>query len=91
MKTLLNWRKTKSCLHDGKLIHYAPEKGTYVYFRINDKEKVMVAFNKNDEEVSLDGSRFAEVTGPAVREPGRGYRKIFIHLQLILLFRQDQY
>jgi glycosidase len=66
MKTLLNWRKTKSCLHDGKLIHYAPEKGTYVYFRINDDEKVMVAFNKNEEEISLDGSRFAEVIGPSL-------------------------
>jgi glycosidase len=67
MKILLNWRKTKSCLHDGKMIHYAPEKGTYVYFRINDREKVMVAFNKNYETVSLDGSRFKEITGPLVK------------------------
>jgi glycosidase len=63
MKTLLNWRKTKSCLHNGKLIHFAPEKGTYVYFRINDEEKVMVAFNKNFEEIILDGARFKEIIG----------------------------
>jgi glycosidase len=67
MKTLLNWRKTKSCIHNGKLIHYAPEKGTYVYFRFNGVEKVMVAFNKNFEEVVLDGSRFMEITAPAVQ------------------------
>jgi len=66
LKTLLKWRKTKSCLHDGKLIHYAPEKGTYVYFRINNKEKVMVAFNKNYNEVNLDGSRFTEIISSSV-------------------------
>ena len=66
MKTLLNWRQNKSCLHEGKMIHYAPEKGTYVYFRLNDKEKVMIAINKNNNEVILDGSRFEEVIGPSV-------------------------
>jgi glycosidase len=66
LKTLLKWRKTKSCLHDGKLIHYAPEKGTYVYFRINNKEKVMVAFNKNYNEVNLDGTRFTEIISSSV-------------------------
>lgn len=63
LKTLINWRKTKTCLYDGKLVHYSPENGTYVYFRYNEKEKVMVAINMNDREVSLNGSRFAEVTG----------------------------
>ena len=63
MKTLLNWRKTKSCLHNGKLIHFAPEKGTYVYFRIDDRQKVMVAFNKNFESIILDGERFKEIIG----------------------------
>jgi glycosidase len=63
LQNLLVWRKTKSCLHDGKLIHFSPENGTYVYFRFNEKEKIMVAFNKNDKEVTLDGSRFKEITG----------------------------
>jgi neopullulanase len=62
LKTLINWRKTKSCLHNGRLIHYTPENGTYVYFRYNEKEKVMVAINKNDHEVSLNGARFTEMT-----------------------------
>jgi len=66
LQKLLNWRKTKSCLHDGKLIHYAPENGTYVYFRFNDDGKVMVIFNKNDHEITLDGSRFSEMTGPSI-------------------------
>jgi neopullulanase len=67
IKTLVNWRKTRTCLHDGKMIHYIPDNGTYVYFRFNEKEKVMVAINKNDHEVSLNGSRFAEMTGSSVQ------------------------
>jgi len=63
IKKLVNWRKTKTCLHDGKLVHYSPENGTYVYFRYNEKEKVMVAINMNDQDVNLNGSRFVEVTG----------------------------
>ena len=65
IKKLINWRKTKSCLQNGKLIHYNPEKGTYVYFRINDVEKVMVMINKNDHEITLDGARFYEMTQPS--------------------------
>lgn len=63
LQKLLAWRKTKSCLHNGKLVHFSPEKGTYVYFRFNEKEKVMVAFNKNSAEITLDGTRFKELTG----------------------------
>jgi uncharacterized protein (DUF1684 family) len=49
------------------MVHFAPENGTYVYFRFNQKEKVMVAFNKNDHEVTLDGSRFIEITAPSAQ------------------------
>jgi neopullulanase len=66
LKTLLAWRKTKFCLHDGKLVHFTPEQGTYVYFRFNETEKVMVAFNKNYNDVTIDGGRFSEVIGSAV-------------------------
>jgi glycosidase len=61
MKALLNWRKTKSCLHNGKMVHYAPYNGTYVFFRINNEEKVMVAFNKNYNDVELNSDRFEEL------------------------------
>jgi len=59
VKEMLNWRKTKSCIHDGKLMHYNPDKGTYVYFRYDDHETVMVILNKNDHEHLLEGSRFS--------------------------------
>jgi glycosidase len=60
-KTLLQWRKSASAIHYGKMTHFLPEDGTYVYFRYDDEQKVMVAFNKNSEETSLDLDRFAEM------------------------------
>lgn len=35
-KRLLNWRKNAEVIHTGKLTHYAPMKGVYVYFRDNE-------------------------------------------------------
>lgn len=63
MKTLLNWRQDKTCLHTGKLIHYSPKDGVYAYFRYNENEMVMVVFNKNESEYQVDKSRFEEVIG----------------------------
>lgn len=60
-RKLLNWRKTTSAVHNGKLLHFTPENGTYVYFRYDDKNKVLVAFNKNDKEATLATDRFAEI------------------------------
>ncbi len=61
MTTLLNWRKTAKVIHEGKLLHFAPEKGMYIYFRINDTEIVMVVLNKNEQDTQLNLSRFNEV------------------------------
>jgi glycosidase len=60
MQKILNWRKTKHVIHHGKLMHYAPENGSYVYFRYNESETVMVVFNKNDHEINLELDRFEE-------------------------------
>jgi len=56
--TLLNWRKDKEVVHNGKLMHYAPQDGVYVYFRYNNRGKVMVLINKNKKEYKLDLARF---------------------------------
>jgi glycosidase len=62
VSTLANFRK-KSPAFSGKLIHFVPEDGVYVYFRINGGEKVMVVINSSDKEKTLDLSRFAECLG----------------------------
>ena len=61
MKKLLNWRKTASAVHQGKLIQFVPEDGVYVFFRYDEKQKVMVIVNKNEQPYNLKLARFAEV------------------------------
>ncbi len=51
VKKLLNWRKNKTVIHTGKLVHFIPENGTYVYFRYDDKEAVMVIINKSNSQL----------------------------------------
>lgn len=60
LKKLLNWRKNKSVIHTGKLMHYIPYDGIYVYFRYNKNETVMVILNNNNTEKNLDTNRFKE-------------------------------
>ena len=61
MKKLVNWRKTQSVIHTGKLMHYLPKNGTYVYFRYDGTEKVMVVINKNHTDTELPLERFSEM------------------------------
>lgn len=63
LKKMLNWRKNSACIHSGSLMHFNPENGTYVYFRYNESETVMVVINKNREDVYLETGRFAGVIG----------------------------
>ena len=59
---LLNWRKTNSAISNGKFIHYAPQKNdVYVYFRYNDKQKVMILLNKSADIVNLDMNRYSQM------------------------------
>ena len=60
IKKLLNWRKEASVIHNGKLQHFAPENGTYVYFRYNKEQAAMVILNKNNDSQQLDLTRFAD-------------------------------
>lgn len=60
-KNLLNWRKTKEVIHSGKLMHFAPQDGTYAYFRYNASEVVVVILNKNNEGKTIETSRFKEI------------------------------
>lgn len=63
LQHILNWRKGKSCIHHGRLIHYAPQEGVYVYFRHDEQDTIMTILNKNTDEITLDMARFSEITG----------------------------
>ncbi|MDG1435114.1 MAG: glycoside hydrolase family 13 protein [Saprospiraceae bacterium] len=58
---LLHWRQSATAIHNGKLMHFIPKDGIYVYFRYNDDQKVMIIFNKNQNETTIDLSRYAEM------------------------------
>lgn len=60
MKKLVNWRKGETLIHNGKLKHYYPMDNFYVYFRYDKKKSIMVILNLNNEQKSLNTSRFTE-------------------------------
>ncbi|MCU0441971.1 MAG: alpha-amylase family glycosyl hydrolase [Bacteroidia bacterium] len=60
LSLLANWRKSNPAL-SGKLTHFIPENGVYVYFRINGIHKVMVVYNSNADSKEIQLSRFAEL------------------------------
>ena len=63
MSTLFTWRKGNKTVQEGKLTHYIPEDGIYVYFRTLEKEKksVMVIVNNNDKYLkTVATDRYAE-------------------------------
>ena len=57
-RALFDWRKRTPLLHTGKLTHFAPQDGVYVYFRHEGDNAVMVALNKNAGAMSLPLDRF---------------------------------
>jgi glycosidase len=61
LKKLLNYRKNSKAIHKGKTIHFAPENGIYVLFRMLDQETVIHIINKNENITKLDITRFEEI------------------------------
>jgi neopullulanase len=60
LRTLLNWRKTATAVHSGKFLHFVPRDGVYVYFRDDDKQRLMIVLSRNDTSTGLRLDRFAE-------------------------------
>lgn len=90
IKTLLNWRKQSAVIHQGKLQHFAPVDGIYVYFRYLGDKKVMVILNKNKQEKTLDLQRFdslLEGAGTAIEVLGN--KKITLDKSLSLPARSS--
>ena len=57
---ILNYRKSSKAIHEGKTIHFAPNKGVYTLFRMLNDETVVYILNKNDT-VTIDLSTFSEI------------------------------
>ncbi|MCB9000625.1 MAG: glycoside hydrolase family 13 protein [Bacteroidales bacterium] len=61
LSTILNWRKTATAVHNGKLVQFIPENGIYVYFRQNAEQTIMVILNNGYQPKVLDTKRFNEI------------------------------
>lgn len=58
---LFKWRKSQEVIHSGNLIHFIPYNNTYVYFRENEKNCVLVAINNSNNDVELEYDRHKEI------------------------------
>ncbi|RYF98566.1 MAG: alpha-amylase, partial [Chitinophagaceae bacterium] len=61
LQKLLQWRKTSAAVTGGKMIHYAPKDGLYVFGRIKDNKKVLVILNSGLKDQLLKLDRFSDV------------------------------
>jgi len=61
VKKILNWRKTATAIQNGKLTHFVPENGLYVYIRHNEQQQIMVVLNKNATSQTLNLDRFRKL------------------------------
>ncbi len=67
VRKLFQWRKRTPVVQAGKLQHFAPVDGVYVYFRHDGKDVVMVALNRNPAASTLALDRFADFVKPGDR------------------------
>lgn len=63
MQKLLQWRKSSVAITQGKMMHYAPRDGVYVYARIKDNHTVLVLLNSSVKDQTIQMNRFTDVTG----------------------------
>ncbi|GHT30698.1 alpha-amylase [Bacteroidia bacterium] len=59
--TLLKWRRGNEVISAGKMIHFMPNLGVYVYERSLNGKSVLVFLNGADKEVTLPLDRYTEV------------------------------
>ncbi len=65
LKKLVNWRNKRAVIHHGEFKHFIPQNNTYVYFRYDNEDCTMVAFNNNPTEMkALDASPYKECIDP---------------------------
>lgn len=62
VRKLANFRKTSSALTTGKLMHYVPVDGLYVYFRYDEKQTIMCVMNTSNDVKEVDFQKYMERT-----------------------------
>ena len=67
IKNLIHLRKEHTVFSNGSLIQFPPKDELYVYFRIDDNEKILVVINNNDEDNKINLDSFQKIIG---NDPG---------------------
>lgn len=62
VRKLGNFRKGSSALKTGKMMHYIPVDGLYVYFRYDTNQTIMCIMNTDTKEHRIDFSKYADRT-----------------------------
>jgi glycosidase len=83
IRTLLHFRKDNPVMQTGKLTHYIPEDGVYVYFRHDSDHSVMVILNNNKSAKTIDCKRFQESLAGYTSGTDILYRTYFDHFGTI--------
>ena len=60
-RALLNFRKTATALHNGKMKQFIPYDGIYFYARYNEDQTVLCIFNNEESDRRISLERYAEV------------------------------
>ena len=60
LRKILEWRKGSKAVTKGRMKHFIPQQGVYVYFRQYGDEKVMVVVNGTSKRVDIDLSQYME-------------------------------
>lgn len=60
LSQLLHWRKNSKAITKGKMKHFIPQNGVYVYFREYGEEKVMVISNNTSQKTKVNLCHYAE-------------------------------
>ena len=60
LQTLLKWRRGNQVISKGKMKHFMPNRGVYVYERSLDGKRVVVLMNGSSKAVDLPLARYAE-------------------------------
>lgn len=69
-RTLFNWRKTASAVHNGNTIHFLRRDNTYAYFRYDDNQTVFVYINNSRRNQLIPWEDYAEFTVAGARRRG---------------------
>jgi hypothetical protein len=61
-KQLAGFRKNSTALMKGKLMHYVPDNGLYVYFRYDSRQTIMCIMNVSKENRTIHFDNYSERT-----------------------------